>query len=1058
MILHRGRMLASASVTRAAVVLVTSAMILIRHTAEPRPLSPIERLARAAAVSHRSIEARLTGGFRWTPVRTARTLRDHASADELELEGIAGGILRGSERASSAESLHAAGIAALLIDQRMDAMALLEQASRLAPRDGAIASDLAAARFALAIERDEPYRLPAALAAADLALRFLPALEEARFNRALILDRLGLRNEADRAWREVLAVGRDEAWRREAKQHLRELTAQHPPPLARELDDRLSQARSGSWSPLRMLIGRRAQEIRTSGETLMVTAWAEAAADGDAERAERMLERLRLTATALAETTGDRLLDDVVHTIDARRSGARAALAKAHCLYRDARKHYARQLAGSDDELRHAAALFAHAGSPMAHVARYYCANAMFDRNRVDGARVLLERVLREIDPTRYPSLAAGAEKELGLYFAYRGMWTAGLLHLERSQQLFASVGESVNAAFVEAIVGEACDRTGRFELGWRHRVAALPVLSRAAPDERLLTIVIGAVHAEIMRGDFESALSLLAVARHDAAAVGDSVLSAEMMIREARVLRIARSREAAVDALANARRAAALISDPLTRRRIDVDAAVVEAALTPRRDAARAVAIVTPSIAFYEANGFGMLLPPAYLARGRARLASGDAEGALADFRKGLAEVERQRADVAPDIRTTILDTVPDLIGETVDLLLAAGRKAEAYGVVERARARTFVESLGVAETSRGTKSAAVLTADRADRARIAAIAASLPPDAMLVEYALLPNGIAVFCIARDGMVVERVTADDTVLRRRVGDLNGAIDAREPVAAVQRLSASLYADLVAPIERRIGATTTLYIVPDRFLYATPFSALFDAHRGRYLIESRRLVIAPSGAFLLRRTHLVRRNEPVLIVCDPSNDAAGPGLPAARREAAAVARLYHSVTLLAGHDATRARFLAVAQGSALIHYAGHAGYDDAAGGFLPLAATAGGDGRLDATAISRLTLRRTNLVILSACATMRGSAARVEGMPSIARGFLTAGSPAVLGMLWEIEDESAARLLLLFHQRLRMHETPSVALRAAQCALLRSDQSELRHPASWAAAELLGTD
>jgi CHAT domain-containing protein/tetratricopeptide (TPR) repeat protein len=1056
--LRRERTFASGLVRRAADLLAIGALTLIWHSPEPRPVTSIERLVRAAAALPRSIDVRLTGGFRWTPARTVRRLRNRPTNDELELEGIAGEILRAGERPSSVESLHAAGIAALLIDQRGDAIVQLERALRLAPHDGAIASDLAAARFAAAMDRNEPERLPGALAAADRALRSAPDLAEARFNRALILDRLGLRNGAERAWRELLAVEHDDAWRSEAHRHLRELAVRRLPPLTAELDDCLARANSGDGNPLIALIRGRAQEVRTSGETQMVTEWAEATTGGEDERATQMLKRLRLVGAALAATTGDRLLGDAVHAIDRSGPAARVALARAHIVYRDARLHYRRQLAGSDEELRHASVLFADAGSPMAQVARYYSANAMFDRNRVDGAREMLERVLRDVDPVRYPSLAAGAEKELGLYYAYRGMWSAALLHLDRSCKLFTSVGEAVNAAFAEAIIGEVCDRTGRFDLGWRHRVAALPVLNRVAPDQRSLAIVIGAVHAEIMRGDFESALSLLAVARREASAVGDSVLSAETMIRQARVLSVSRGRNAAVDALEDAKRAAARIADPLTRRRIEADIGVVEAALVPLRNAAKAVEIVTPSIDFYETNGFGMLLPPAYLERGRAHLASGDAGAALADFRKGLAEIERQRADVALDVRSAILDTVPELIAETLDLLLASGRDAEAYAVVERARARTLIESLGVRKAVSDVSGPAGTTGSAADRGRIARIAESLPADGVLIEYALLPRGIAVFCITHDGMTVERLPADNMALRRRIDELDVAIATREPIDSVRRLGASLYADLVAPLDHRIGAAKTLYVVPDRFLYATPFPALYDSRHARYLIESHRVVIAPSGEFLLRRTHLSRRFEPALIVSDPVSDPMSSGLPAARREAAAVAQLYRSVTLLAGHDATRERFLAAAPRSALIHYAGHADSDDDAGGFLPLAIASGRDGRLDATAITRLSLTRTNLVILSACATMRGSATRVEGMPSIARGFLTAGSPAVLGMLWEVEDESAARLLLLFHRRLRLNDTPSAALQAAQRALLQSETPELRHPASWAAAELLGVD
>ena len=67
-------------------------------------------------------------------------------------------------------------------------------------------------------------------------------------------------------------------------------------------------------------------------------------------------------------------------------------------------------------------------------------------------------------------------------------------------------------------------------------------------------------------------------------------------------------------------------------------------------------------------------------------------------------------------------------------------------------------------------------------------------------------------------------------------------------------------------------------------------------------------------------------------------------LPAARREAVAIAALFDAPPPLVGQDATIARFRASAPLSALIHYAGHARSDDTAGGFLPLAPSGDSDG------------------------------------------------------------------------------------------------------------------
>ena len=55
---------------------------------------------------------------------------------------------------------------------------------------------------------------------ADRALRIDAGFAEARFNRALILERMGRRAEAEDAWRQFLALDDRSPWAAEARQHL----------------------------------------------------------------------------------------------------------------------------------------------------------------------------------------------------------------------------------------------------------------------------------------------------------------------------------------------------------------------------------------------------------------------------------------------------------------------------------------------------------------------------------------------------------------------------------------------------------------------------------------------------------------------------------------------------------------------------------------------------------------------------------------------------------------------------------------------------------------------
>ena len=178
-----------------------------------RPRTPIGKLIAASPREHRTVEARLSG-FPWA--RLQAPARGEAPPDpaDLKLIGAAGDVL------SQTEDTHATGVADLLIQRRSDAIAALERAAQ-GSNDAHFWSDLAAARYVYAVRDDHPSQLPQALAAADHALRLDPKSPEALFNRALIIEALGLREQARKAWQSYLDVDGGSGWAAEARERLR---------------------------------------------------------------------------------------------------------------------------------------------------------------------------------------------------------------------------------------------------------------------------------------------------------------------------------------------------------------------------------------------------------------------------------------------------------------------------------------------------------------------------------------------------------------------------------------------------------------------------------------------------------------------------------------------------------------------------------------------------------------------------------------------------------------------------------------------------------------------
>jgi CHAT domain-containing protein len=96
--------------------------------------------------------------------------------------------------------------------------------------------------------------------------------------------------------------------------------------------------------------------------------------------------------------------------------------------------------------------------------------------------------------------------------------------------------------------------------------------------------------------------------------------------------------------------------------------------------------------------------------------------------------------------------------------------------------------------------------------------------------------------------------------------------------------------------------------------------------------------------------------------------------------------------------------------------------------------------------------RNTRVVILAACSTMAGRNTAVEGAPTVARSFVIAGVPAVVGTLWDVDDDEAATIVRPLHVELARGVRPEHALRDAQLAAIRHDVP----PSQWAAFALVG--
>jgi CHAT domain-containing protein len=97
---------------------------------------------------------------------------------------------------------------------------------------------------------------------------------------------------------------------------------------------------------------------------------------------------------------------------------------------------------------------------------------------------------------------------------------------------------------------------------------------------------------------------------------------------------------------------------------------------------------------------------------------------------------------------------------------------------------------------------------------------------------------------------------------------------------------------------------------------------------------------------------------------------------------------------------------------------------------------------------------RSQLVVLSACSTSRGSAGFFDDDDSMVRRLMEAGVPDVVASRWMVDSSSTALLMKSFYSQL-LNEKPVAESLASAMQTLRA-QPEFSHPYYWAGFSVFG--
>jgi CHAT domain-containing protein len=906
--------------------------------------------------------------------------------------------------------------------------------------------DLSAA-YVLSAERNGTTRdLLSAVEAAERALEHAPRNRSALYNRALALQRFGLVDVAARAWREYLAVDSASPWAAEARRRLGASAAgpsmpAPPPPRG---------APPGVWTAYALADP---QAARLLGQDSLLGDWGAAVLAGDTAGAARSLRYAAVLGEALRERPGgDQTLWDQVQAIRGRGKGAGLrALAAAHREYAIGHALYdSAKYVAAEPRLRKAAA----AGSPaLALWAKVYLANLHVYQGDGRAGEADLLALAARTDSVRYPALAGRELWAIAGARMKRNQHEPALEPAQASVRLFTRAGERENTAFMLGNLANSQFVLGDADQGYASWARALAILRPYRTSFRLHGLLVG--FARVVADD---GLPRAALRLHDESVEvtrrrGEAVYAGEALAARARLL-------PAIGGVAEAREDIAAAVAALQRAGKDrafgwVDADLQQAQGTvslfarpaqPRQAAARldsAEARLDSAAAYFARQKVPFRGLPAMVTAADARLARGDLPGATRRLETALGMLEQRRDSIRVESRrAAVFNDARGVVDRVVLLRLAAGRVAEGLEIMDRGRA-SLAPAAGEAS---GT--AAPLVGR---------------PGEVGIEYALVADTLLAWTVSGNQVALARTVVDTVRLARTVIRLQELLqDGRGQGAAP--LLKELHEWLLRPIQARLGpAETPLVLVPDGILGQVPFAALRDPVRGRYLVQDHPLRYAVSLHDGWKRRRAGRAHG-VAVVADPAFDPREhPGLrrlPGAAAEAEAVVGEYQGARLLSGPGATRGAVLQALQSAGVVHYAGHALFDDERPerSYLVLAPAAGRPdaGTLSAGELGQMRLAGMPLVVLAACRTVNAGQGRADGFSGLAGGLLAAGAQGVVGGLWEVDDGLTRPLMLAFHHAYRRDNDGARALRAAQLQMLASADPTLRSPAAWAGFRYAG--
>ncbi|NVO08808.1 MAG: CHAT domain-containing protein [Bacteroidales bacterium] len=334
------------------------------------------------------------------------------------------------------------------------------------------------------------------------------------------------------------------------------------------------------------------------------------------------------------------------------------------------------------------------------------------------------------------------------------------------------------------------------------------------------------------------------------------------------------------------------------------------------------------------------------------------------------------------------------------------------------------------------------------------------------ILEYVLDDKELYTFTITKDTFLLVKQGVDNS-FHRSLDSLIITLHSEYSTGYFMYRNAAytLYQKLILPVEPMIEGKNLL-IIPDGRLNLIAFDALInkpyrkgdepDFAKESYLLQKYPIGYAYSATLYNNSLNATHKNSPSFLGIAPDYSNSKDSLldvPLGLESVKKIARLTLGKALT-GSKATKNGFMKYCGGYDIIHFYTH-GFEDTLNPtgsklFLtPSLSDSTDNGYLFAWEVYNMQLK-AEMVVLASCYSGSGRLSAGEGILSISRSFMYAGSQSVVMSLWAAAHKPTSNILNDFYLNLLKGMRKDEALRLAKLAYVNNDENAFVSPRFWA--------